>query len=81
MAVLDSSSQDIQVFDVKVKNEVPATICHICDFTQNYVPAPSDFKLNSLWYIMEFCIELAYTQMENIITNIWKFFPEVFFFQ
>ena len=44
-------------FFVKVKNKVHVTIGHVCDFARNYGPAPNDFKVKILRYVMEFCIE------------------------
>ena len=40
-------------FFVKVKNKVRVKIGHVCDFAQNYGPAPNDFKVKILWCVME----------------------------
>ena len=62
-------------FFVKVKNKVHVTIGHVCDFAQNYGPAPNDFKVKILWCVMEFCNE-QYTDdgqhIYNFIYFVWN---------
>ena len=70
-------------FFVKVKNKVHVTIGHVCDFAQNYGPAPNDFKVKILWCVMEFCIEQYTDDGQHIYKQFhilrMKFYRQDFF--
>ena len=64
----------------KVKNEVHVTISHVCDFSQNYGPAPHYVKVKILWHLMEFCIEQYTDDGKHFWNSIIRIsFDAVFF--
>ena len=60
-------------FVVKAMNKAHVTLRNVCDVAQNSVSAPNDFKVEFLWHVKDFCIEL-YTDYGQ---HIKKQFPIV----